>query len=308
MAENQFETITAKRLHEMITAKESFFLVDTLTNGHFQNVHLPGAENACVFEVTFPAQMGDITDEKTARIVLYGAGGTAKDAEIAAEKLERMGYGDIVIYPGGIDEWREKGLPLEGDAPEAVDESDQTFRFEDGTYTVDTGASRVEWAGRNANGKHFGVIGLSGGEVMVNHGNIAGSFDVDMTTIQNVDMAGDPLETVLIDHLRSDDFFFTEMFPTATFTIKKADRIDDATQTETNFGIEGDLTVRGVSKSIRFPATLNRLSDGGFAAEAHFDIDRTRWGIIYGSARFFKHLGMHKVYDTISFDIRLVFN
>jgi hypothetical protein len=49
------------------------------------------------------------------------------------------------------------------------------------------------------------------------------------------------------------------------------------------------------------------MADGGFAAEAHFDIDRTRWGVIYGSARFFKRLGMHQVYDTISFEVRLVF-
>jgi len=39
----------------------------------------------------------------------------------------------------------------------------------------------------------------------------------------------------------------------------------------------------------------------------HFDMDRTRWGVIYGSSRFFEHLGMHLVFDLISFQIRLVF-
>ena len=43
---------------------------------------------------------------------------------------------------------------------------------------------------------------------------------------------------------------------------------------------------------MRFEATVNLRPDGGYAIEAHFDIDRTQWGIIYGSSRFFKHLGM----------------
>jgi hypothetical protein len=33
---------------------------------------------------------------------------------------------------------------------------------------------------------------------------------------------------------------------------------------------------------------------------AHFDFDRTRWNVIYGSSRFFEHLGMHLVFDLIS--------
>jgi hypothetical protein len=48
------------------------------------------------------------------------------------------------------------------------------------------------------------------------------------------------------------------------------------------------------------------LEDGVFVLEAHFDIDRTRWHVIYGSTRFFEHLGMHKVFDLLSFQIRMV--
>jgi hypothetical protein len=35
-------------------------------------------------------------------------------------------------------------------------------------------------------------------------------------------------------------------------------------------------------------------------------MDRTRWNVIYGSTRFFEYLGMHKVFDLISFQIRIV--
>ena len=48
------------------------------------------------------------------------------------------------------------------------------------------------------------------------------------------------------------------------------------------------------------------IEDNGLVAEAHFDIDRTRWKVIYGSTRFFEHLGMHLVFDLISFQVKIV--
>jgi polyisoprenoid-binding protein YceI len=74
-----------------------------------------------------------------------------------------------------------------------------------------------------------------------------------------------------------------------------------------NVEVEGLLELRGVRKDIRFPATVNRLPEGGVSVEAHFDIDRTRWEVIYGSSRFFEHLGMHLVFDPISIQLRMVF-
>jgi hypothetical protein len=42
--------------------KRPFFLIHTLTYDHFQKNHLPGAQNACVFEITFLDQMNSITN------------------------------------------------------------------------------------------------------------------------------------------------------------------------------------------------------------------------------------------------------
>ena len=53
-------------------------------------------------------------------------------------------------------------------------------------------------------------------------------------------------------------------------------------------------------------ATITRTPENGLAAEAHFDIDRPRWNIIYGSTRFFEHLGMHLVFDLISIQLRIL--
>ena len=68
----------------------------------------------------------------------------------------------------------------------------------------------------------------------------------------------------------------------------------------------GSLELRGVRTEIRFPATASTLPGSEVVLEAHFDIDRTRWAVIYGSSRFFEHLGRHLVFDLISIQLRIV--
>ena len=76
--------------------------------------------------------------------------------------------------------------------------------------------------------------------------------------------------------------------------------------TAPNYHVKGEMKLRGVSADLEFDATVALIEDGSFAMEAHFDIDRTRWNVIYGSTRFFEYLGMHKVFDLLSFQIRLI--
>jgi polyisoprenoid-binding protein YceI len=127
-----------------------------------------------------------------------------------------------------------------------------------------------------------------------------------MNTIHNINLEGDELQPVLEAHLRSDDFFFTKMFPKAVFTLKEAKRIEPGWMTAPNYHAKGELNLRGVSADLEFDATVAPIEDGSFVLEAHFDIDRTRWNVIYGSTRFFEHLGMHKVFDLLSFQIRII--
>lgn len=128
-----------------------------------------------------------------------------------------------------------------------------------------------------------------------------------MATIRNQDLAGDPCRPALIDHLMPGDFFFVQRFPKAHFQVRKVIPLTDATPTEPNYQIEGELEIRGIRRPLAFEATVNPAGEDQVAAEAQFDIDRTRWGVIYGSSRFFAHLGMHRVFDRISFDIRIAF-
>jgi len=298
--------ISPWELNAKINRNENFFLIDTLTGEHFNSAHIPGAKNACVFEVVFLDNMETIVPGKYDEIVVYGSSGNSMDAATAGDKLARAGYRSVSLLDGGLAGWRKHGYPVEGADVAILSTSGEDIRIRDGAYGVNTDQSVLEWTGRNPNKKHYGTVPLEKGAITVKDGMIDGSFTIDMTGIKSMDLAGDEYEPVLLSHLGSDDFFFAKLFPKAFFTIRSATIIDKPNLSSPNFEIAGDLEIRGNTNRITFPATLTPLQEGGITIEAHFDIDRTRWKIIYGSARFFEHLGMHLVFDLISIQIRLV--
>ena len=127
-----------------------------------------------------------------------------------------------------------------------------------------------------------------------------------MNSIHNVNLEGDELQPVLEAHLKSDDFFFTSLFPKAVLQIKEAVPIEPGYQTAPNFQVKGELRLRGVTASLDFDTTVSLADDNTLLLEAHFDIDKTRWNVIYGSTRFFEHLGMHKIFDLISLQVNII--
>jgi rhodanese-related sulfurtransferase len=306
MTENKkYQFLEPDELMERIKNKESFILIDTLTGSHFEKVHLPGARSACVFEVTFLEQIKAIAESKRAPIVLYGSSGRSRDALTAAEKLQREGYENISVLEGGIEAWHARKLELQGDQPDMAD-PETVLQLDDGKYSVDTDQSVIDWCGRNPNNKHFGTVGIKRGEIEVNASVLSGVFDIDMDSIDNINLKGDDLHPVLTSHLKSDDFFFVKVFPSAVLTLKEGLPIKTPFLSIPNYELNATLELRGVKADLAFQATVTKTEGGGMAAEAHFDIDRTRWGALYGSARFFENLGMHLVFDLISFQVKIV--
>jgi len=307
MAEKHaFQEIAPDELHKWMQQGRDVAVIHVLPVEIFQRRRIPGSHNACVYEVTFAGQVENIVSDLNKPVVLYGTSSNANEAAAAADKLTRLRYSQIYILTGGISAWLACDYSLTGEVPaEALDPA-TTIALEDGNYQVDLQKSVIEWIGRNPNGKHWGTLELSSGSLAVNAGLLEGSFDIDMTSIKNVDLAGDELQPVLLSHLESDDFFFTRLFPKARFVISGSESINDQARSAPNFQIRGLLELRGMSAEISFPATVGVLADGNFAAEAHFDIDRTRWNIHYGSSRFFEHLGMHLVFDPVSIQLLVV--
>lgn len=301
-----FKKITAGKLKKLMTENAGVLLLDTLPDDLHARRHIPGAKNACVYEVVFPDRIRELAPRLDQDIIVYGSSRHSRDSQAAAEKLLRLGYERVHVLEGGIAAWQQEGYAVTGDQIHAVEDPATRLALEDRHYRVDIERSLIEWTGRNANNKHVGSVRLSEGEIRVSAGAIGGHFEIDMRSIRNYNLEGDELQPVLIAHLESDDFFFVKLFPKATFTITATMIAAAPYLSAPNAVIKGRLVLRGIHRPIRFPATVTRLAEGGICAEAHFDIDRTRWNAIYGSARYFEHLGMHMVFDLVSIEVRIV--
>ena len=277
-------------------------LLDVRLADDFEAAHLEGAANNCVFEVAFPERLAETAPDKSLPTVVYGANGESAEAQAAEEKLRREGYGTVHILAGGLQQAVAEGFPTTTGEP--LPESPE---ITDGTHAIDLEESRLEWLGRNLINKHWGTAPLTSGELIFSGGELTGgSFAVDMRGLKCTDLKGSELHDVLIAHLQNDDFFDVENHPEARVEIRSASRVPNAEDGAPNLQIEADLTLRGRTLPIAFTAAAGITPEGQAAAQASFSIDRTLWGILYGSGKFFHRLAGHLVNDLIEFQVRIL--
>jgi len=185
------------------------------------------------------------------------------------------------------------------EAQEVAEVSDEAV-----SYAINTSASTVAWIGSKPAGKHNGTIPVTEGSIAVRDGAIeGGTIVLNVADIQNEDLAEDPdSQDKLLGHLKSDDFFDAANHPTATFEITSVEPFDSSVdmvekeEFETEYApatnlehmvetpthtITGNLTMRGKTLSVSFPANVS-MNDGTISAMAKFNIDRTNWGLSYG--------------------------
>jgi len=286
-------------------------VLDVMVPEHFAERHITGAVLACVHEVVFCDAVAALAPDRSIPILVYGAGAGSLDGRMAAEKLLRLGYADVRWFTGGLEAWCAAGLPLEGSAPHVRPDAHPPVLMPDGRYVLDTAASVIRWTGRNDNGAHTGVVDCAGGSLDFSDGHARGGLRIDMRTIRDEDLADDALRPVLEAHLASDDFFFVSLFPEAALEGMALTPLPGATATTPNYRLAALFALRGVRRKLGLNVAVRRIGDadgpGGLALAGHMDLDRTRWGVLYGSARFFRHLGYHRVDDAISLDFRLVY-
>jgi polyisoprenoid-binding protein YceI len=208
----------------------------------------------------------------------------------------------VLDYRSGLEDWQHAGFPVEkkGEPPAEPKPAE-------GRHEIDPAKSSLRWTGRNINGSHTGTISLKSGWIEVKNGQAAGGeFTLDMESITNTDLADGALNRLLVAHLKSDDLFDTARHPTATFALRHITLNPRSHPGSVNADVVGSLTMKGITHELAFPAVVEALTGGALGAEAHFDIDRTRWNVLYGSGKFYERLGMHLVHDAISISLRIV--
>ena len=164
------------------------------------------------------------------------------------------------------------------------------------TVAVDAKASKIHWLAKKVTGQHEGTIAITTGSLAVSGTKVSGgTFTIDMKSIVCTDITDAEYNKKFIGHITTGDFFEVEKFPTSTFVITKV----------AGSNITGNLTLHGVTKSITFPAKV-AVVGGKVTATASIPVDRTDFGVKYGSKKFFDSIGDKAIDDVFTLDITLV--
>jgi len=171
---------------------------------------------------------------------------------------------------------------------------------------INTAASEVLWHGEKVVGKHDGAVKIKDGVLNVKEGKlVGGTVEIDLNTITDADLADTAYNNKLVNHLKSEDFFDVAKFPVSKLEITSVEPISGAASGAPNYSVKANLTIRGVTKGITLPASLN-ITDNSVTGSGTFDVDRTEFGLKYGSGKFFEGLGDKMIKDnfTMKFNIK----
>ena len=193
-----------------------------------------------------------------------------------------------------------------GNKVDASDAKEATANVGSQKLVVDTLASTVAWKGYKPGGSHHGTLGIKQGELSVENGElVSGTFTLDMNKILCEDLTDAKMNEQLVGHLKSADFFDVAKYPEGKFTITTVEKLNDGVNTHR---ISGNLELKGVSKNITFDANVTNEGTIYKATTATFTIDRTQWGVNYGSKNIFKDLKDSFINDDMEVTITIVAN
>jgi len=197
----------------------------------------------------------------------------------------------------------------------------------DGEYQIQNSA--IKWLGEKKVGDaHYGTIGITKGLISINGGAIKGaSFEIDMNTITSEDLAENAeMKAKLEGHLKNEDFFEVSSYPTAKFEMTSVAEVTEEiehtcakdddheacvpcahamVENSKIVSVTGNLTLKGKTNSISFPLMIAANASGSITTKAKFTFDRTKWGVEYSSANFFKIAADKIINDDIQVSFTL---
>jgi len=161
---------------------------------------------------------------------------------------------------------------------------------------ADVSKTSLLWLGEKVTGQHTGTINLQSGWLnWQNNKIVSGEFLIAMTTLKDSEGSAN-----LEGHLKSEDFFGVEKYPTSKLVVTGSTPFDKGTAVVT-----GTLTIKEVTNPVEFKATMQKKDDGVWFF-ANIIVDRTKYNVRYGSGSFFDNLGDKTIYDEFKLKVNLL--
>lgn len=147
----------------------------------------------------------------------------------------------------------------------------------DGALAISSQGSSIGFVGSKVTGKHEGKFEKFDGWMTID-GDKAESARIFVS----IDMSSVKTDEAKLDgHLKGDDFFDIANHPKATFQTSEIKVGGEKGATHT---ITGNLKLRGVEKSVTFPATV-KIDADSISATAEFAINRQDFNIKYAGKK-----------------------
>jgi polyisoprenoid-binding protein YceI len=157
--------------------------------------------------------------------------------------------------------------------------------------------SILRWTGKKTAKSHTGIVKLKEGSFVIKKNKfVSGEFVIDMNSIVEGDGSDPNKGARLMGHLKSDDFFSVEKFPTVTLKITESTAFEKDLAT-----VKADLTIKGITHPVTFQ--VKRM---GGVFQTSISFDRSLYDVKYGSGKFFENLGDNAIDDMIPLDVTLV--
>jgi polyisoprenoid-binding protein YceI len=168
------------------------------------------------------------------------------------------------------------------------------------TLWVDKLGSNIQWIGRKVTGEHSGHIEVAGGFIVHADGKLtSGEILMNMQSITVDDIEDPKWNQKLVDHLKNDDFFNSEKYPTAKFVFTKFKGKGADTH------VSGNITIR--DKTVPTNLVINVVVDADSSySTGTINIDRSLFGVKYGSGTFFEGLGDKMIMDEFTLNFKVI--
>lgn len=168
------------------------------------------------------------------------------------------------------------------------------------TFKVDPAATKITYLGKKVTGEHTGNLTVKNGNLVVaNDVLTGGEVVVDMNTLTSTDITDKDYNAKYVGHMKSPDFFDTAKYPESKLTIKSSKKTDKGLE------VKGDLTMVGQTKPVTFTVTDWKKTDSEVKGKSTLTLNRTQWGLKYGSASFFKSIGDKAINDDFTLTVDL---
>jgi polyisoprenoid-binding protein YceI len=151
---------------------------------------------------------------------------------------------------------------------------------------IDPKASSFTWTASKITGStHTGQLApVSSALTLKGDELVGGEIVLDLKNFTVTDLQG-KIAQKFLRHIKSDDFFNVEQFPTSRLEVQSIDK-----------GVAtGRLQIMNTAKPVTFP-----IKKEGNSYVGTLTFDRTEFNIKYGSGKFFKGLGDRVISDEVS--------